>query len=484
MDVITLLAAVLVNALLMLLALAVSVGVRARGGLQAWQMMLLGQALGFGLLIAATQALPLVMATLGVMALSGSASAMVLTSARFLSLPVNPRGLWLPPLLLGIVHVFLFPDLKQTTGATNLTISLQIGWASWLLLKGAGRVRWRWLCGGAALGNAVLTFARGVLVLGWPEIYPRFLVPHPINISHLMLLNASLVLGTMGFLLAHRDAAEQALVRLASLDNLTGLLNRREWMQRAGRALGASSDGAVLLMLDLDHFKRINDVHGHRVGDEALMAFASAATLALRESDTVGRWGGEEFLFILPNTSPTKVLVALDRLRAALQHCSISSRVPGLRVAFSAGVAQHDLRIGIAAIHEREHLARPRDPDHQRIDFEKAEVLSGLGIAGKRPSAEPDHAQTGVGAVEPCCVAHRQADARCGRIIADWSSGKITQLHAVHRRAMQQPAHAGAGLVHLGHGGAPSSTDGAPSGAQIRCKATFAASGADGGRLG
>ena len=130
MDVITLLAAVLVNALLMLLALAVSVGVRARGGLQAWQLMLLGQAAGFGLLIAATHVLPLVMATLGVMALSGSASAMTLTAGRFLSLPVPQRVLWLPPLLLGVVHVFLFPDLKQTTGVTNLTIGLQIGWAS------------------------------------------------------------------------------------------------------------------------------------------------------------------------------------------------------------------------------------------------------------------------------------------------------------------------------------------------------------------
>ena len=122
MDVITLLAAVLVNALLMLLALAVCVGVRARGGLQAWQLMLAGQALGFGMLIAATQGVPLVTATLGVMALSASASAMVLTSARFLGVAVSPRGLWLPPLLLGVVHVFLFPNLKQTNGVDRKSV--------------------------------------------------------------------------------------------------------------------------------------------------------------------------------------------------------------------------------------------------------------------------------------------------------------------------------------------------------------------------
>ncbi|RTL39449.1 MAG: GGDEF domain-containing protein [Burkholderiales bacterium] len=338
MDVITLLVAVLVNALLMLLALAVSVGVRARGGLQAWQLMLLGQAAGFGLLITATRALPLLMATLGVMALSGSASAMTLAVGRFLALPVSRRVLWAPPLALGVVHVFLFPDLKQTTGVTNLTIGLQIGWASWLLLAGVGRVRWRWLCGTAALANAVLTFARGTLVLGWPEIYPRFLVPHPLNIAHLMLLNASLVLGTMGFLLAHRDAAEQALVRLASLDNLTGLLNRREWMQRAGRALGAADAGAVLLMLDLDHFKRVNDERGHPVGDEVLKLTGEVLRGELRASDLVGRYGGEEFCLLLRQCDPEAFGRLDSRLHQALRRrCEASLGFP---VDFSAGAVR------------------------------------------------------------------------------------------------------------------------------------------------
>lgn len=143
---------------------------------------------------------------------------------------------------------------------------------------------------------------------------------------------------------------------LASRDALTGLYNRRHMQDRlidSAKRHERYGERFTVVLVDLDHFKRINDVHGHRVGDEALMAFASAAILALRESDTVGRWGGEEFLFILPNTSPTKALVALDRLRAALQHCSISSRVSGLRVAFSAGVAQHDLAAPVHRTLER-----------------------------------------------------------------------------------------------------------------------------------
>jgi diguanylate cyclase len=152
-----------------------------------------------------------------------------------------------------------------------------------------------------------------------------------------------------------RDTLEKVQT-LASRDALTGLYNRRHMQERlvdSAKRHERYGERFTVVLVDLDHFKRINDVHGHRVGDEALMAFASAATLALRESDTVGRWGGEEFLFILPNTSPTKALVALDRLRAALQHCSISSRVPGLRVAFSAGIAQHDVAAPVHRTLER-----------------------------------------------------------------------------------------------------------------------------------
>jgi diguanylate cyclase (GGDEF)-like protein len=143
---------------------------------------------------------------------------------------------------------------------------------------------------------------------------------------------------------------------LASRDALTGLYNRRHMQDKLADSMKRYErygERFTIVLVDLDHFKRVNDLHGHRVGDEALMAFASAATLALRESDVVGRWGGEEFLFILPNTTPNKALVALDRLRTALQHFSISTQVPSLRVAFSAGVAQHDAAVHVLRTLER-----------------------------------------------------------------------------------------------------------------------------------
>lgn len=338
MDVITLLVAVLVNALLMSLALVVCVGMRVRSGLQAWQFMLLGQAVGFGLLIVSTRAAPGLLSTLGVMVLSASASAMVVAVCRFLGTTVPPLWLLVPPLALGAVHAFVYDKQVLATGATNVVIGLQILWGSALLLRGARRVRWRWLCGMAGVANGVLTLARALLVLGWPEVYPRFIAPHPLNFASLMVLNATMVLGTMGFLLAHRDEAEQALVKLASLDMLTGLLNRREWMQRAGRALGQADGSAVLLMLDLDHFKRINDERGHPVGDEVLRLTGEVLRGELRARDLVGRYGGEEFCLLLRHCEP-EAFGRLDaRLHQALRRrCEASLGFP---VDFSGGAVR------------------------------------------------------------------------------------------------------------------------------------------------
>ena len=366
MDVITLLVAVLVNALLMILALVVGVGIRTRSGLQAWQFVLLGQALGFGLLIAATLAAPRLLATLGVMALSASAAAMTLTVCRFLSLRASLPWLLGPPLAVGVAHAIVFGNQSLATGLTNITIGAQILGGSWLMLRGAGRVRWRWLCGLAALANGLMTLARAVLVLGWPETYPRFIAPHPVNFASLMLLNASLVLGTMGFLLAHRDAAEQALVRLASLDALTGLLNRGEWMSRAARALGAGGEGSVLLMLDLDHFKRVNDQHGHPVGDEVLRLTGEALRAELRATDLVGRYGGEEFCVLLRHCDGAAFTRLEQRLHQALMRRCDSKL--GFVVDFSAGAVRVQAGETLAAAIQRadDQLYRAKDAGRGR----------------------------------------------------------------------------------------------------------------------
>jgi diguanylate cyclase (GGDEF)-like protein len=130
---------------------------------------------------------------------------------------------------------------------------------------------------------------------------------------------------------------------LAQIDELTGVLNRR-WIMKAldDEIERTQRSGSVcsVALLDIDHFKRINDTYGHPAGDDVLRTFAIALAANLRGIDKLGRYGGEEFLLILPGSSKEQAVIAVDRLRkliAAIDWIAISG---DLRVTISAGVTQ------------------------------------------------------------------------------------------------------------------------------------------------
>jgi diguanylate cyclase (GGDEF)-like protein len=130
---------------------------------------------------------------------------------------------------------------------------------------------------------------------------------------------------------------------LVTHDALTGLHNRQhmqEALEREQARLARGGGSYCVALIDLDHFKHINDTHGHHVGDEVLVAFGQAARAALRASDLAARWGGEEFLILMPDTNPGEHgVAAMARLREQLQGLQVCSAWPDLRVSFSAGVA-------------------------------------------------------------------------------------------------------------------------------------------------
>ena len=145
-------------------------------------------------------------------------------------------------------------------------------------------------------------------------------------------------------LLAERSHRRQ-LLRLANEDNLTGAPNRGHTARLAAAALQsalARNRPLTVALLDFDHFKEINDQYGHAAGDHVLREFARLARGALRATDTLGRWGGEEFLLILPDTTIGSALSSIERLR--LLALGIAPH-PGERaetwprVTFSAGLA-------------------------------------------------------------------------------------------------------------------------------------------------
>ena len=136
--------------------------------------------------------------------------------------------------------------------------------------------------------------------------------------------------------------ANRRIEELAELDDLTGSLNRRCIMSflddEIARAARANIRCSIAL-IDLDWFKRINDTYGHPTGDEVLRTFAITVFANIRGVDRFGRYGGEEFLLVLPDTPHEVAVRMLERLRSITSELDWSAFLPGMRVTFSAGIA-------------------------------------------------------------------------------------------------------------------------------------------------
>ncbi|MET0328637.1 MAG: diguanylate cyclase [Luteimonas sp.] len=152
-------------------------------------------------------------------------------------------------------------------------------------------------------------------------------------------LTCSMVLTLrLGMLRQQRDEMQ----RLAQTDPLTGLPNRRAALEQLERSMTVAKVAGTPLtvaFLDLDHFKRINDLHGHECGDRVLRHVAHALRGAFRSNDHVARMGGEEFLVILPGADPPHARTRIDALRTMLSGTAVVLDVPGLNVTLSAGIS-------------------------------------------------------------------------------------------------------------------------------------------------
>jgi diguanylate cyclase (GGDEF)-like protein len=145
---------------------------------------------------------------------------------------------------------------------------------------------------------------------------------------------------------AHQDTLRgmmRQLESLASTDELTGLYNRRHFLRLADRELSNLPAGRQhgLALIDLDHFKRINDQHGHAVGDRVLQSFASMARASLRDRDVLARYGGEEFVLLLPNSDAEQVRLCCERLRDGFSRIVLAdAEVSGLSLSIGMTLLQ------------------------------------------------------------------------------------------------------------------------------------------------
>jgi diguanylate cyclase (GGDEF)-like protein len=139
------------------------------------------------------------------------------------------------------------------------------------------------------------------------------------------------------------DEAEEALEQLARRDPLTGLDNRRafdEAIQHAMARMRRYGEQFYVVALDVDHFKKVNDTHGHAAGDEVLCAVSSTLRSTIREVDRVFRIGGEEFVVLLTDVDARGALIATDRLRSRIAARVVSTGGNALQVTASFGLAQ------------------------------------------------------------------------------------------------------------------------------------------------
>ena len=173
---------------------------------------------------------------------------------------------------------------------------------------------------------------------------------------------------TIGMVLMATDRLHRELEHLATHDSLTGALNRRALIEACEQELARCrrNHGVMtLLMIDLDHFKAVNDTHGHPVGDRVLVDFVARVKSLLRQPDRLGRFGGEEFVALLPETSLVEARIAAERLRA-----TIESRVEGLppcTVSIGITVSRPDddgldeiITRADAALYQAKHAGRNR----------------------------------------------------------------------------------------------------------------------------
>ena len=231
--------------------------------------------------------------------------------------------------------------------------SFRVGWANGLLALQIATIivplcrkpqlavgRWRWLLIICLTVQMLVLAGRAVLGAFYTAEFPNFFGPYLINRVFALSSNSMMMMSVVAILLAHRDEAARELERLATLDGLTGALNRRAWVLKSEIDLASSlryKQPLGVLMLDLDYFKQINDPHGHAGGDRALQVFVAGLRAVSRVGDLFCRYGGEEFCVLLNCADFASIMAYDERLRQWLARYSLKEL--GFELSYSGGIA-------------------------------------------------------------------------------------------------------------------------------------------------
>ena len=276
-------------------------------------------------------------------------------------------------LLSSLWYSLVQPDYVVRLACFTALMSLLFAVHAWLIIKHGG------VAFATVMTSLVLVSMTGIQLMRLVTF--RMIPPHSgitdssiYQVIYITSFSIVALLLAIGLVLMATDRLRAELEHLATHDSLTSALTRRhmddacriemERTRRNGRSM-------ALVMMDLDHFKTINDTHGHLAGDQVLINFVFNVNALLRPADQLGRFGGEEFLLLLPETSMEDALQVAERIRA---QCAASADTrPGASCTVSVGVAatRHD-RDTVDALMARADAAMYRAKDNGRNRVEAA----------------------------------------------------------------------------------------------------------------
>ncbi len=201
------------------------------------------------------------------------------------------------------------------------------------------KTRWIAFCG-TAVGCGSY-FIRAAAAAVFPEKFATISSPTFFATATLLTISMTVIISSVGVLLLSRERSDAENLYHATNDYLTKTLNRRGFLQEANREIAKhnrSQKPLSLIMLDADNFKRINDIFGHLAGDKILKDLAELIRLQLRSYDILGRFGGEEFWIILPETNSQDAYGIAERVRQGVADCPMEFDHDKLRVTISCGL--------------------------------------------------------------------------------------------------------------------------------------------------
>jgi diguanylate cyclase (GGDEF)-like protein len=345
----TLLFSMILTDALMVLCLLVAVhgqaGNEKRDGMEKWAAALFLDALVW-IMGSSHGIFPDVVTVVLAHGFKAASHAMILAAIYEFQLRRGPSWQYFAPVAATLVMAFmLVDDVRGRFIWGGLIFIFQLLLIARALLSDhdarAGRA-WRLLFGGVVVILLVLGLRALVALTGRGEFaqVTNGVAPQPVQILAFIAIMAASLLGSIGFVLMVKERSDREIMLLAMTDSLTQVPNRRALMERAEQALARRSGSPLaLLMIDVDHFKLINDNHGHPAGDEVLREVASRLSERLRGYDLLGRYGGEEFCVVAPDTDAEGSLVLAESLRKTIASAPFVTENEKISVSISIGIS-------------------------------------------------------------------------------------------------------------------------------------------------